>query len=478
MPSEESDHARGDASREIGAAVLQAAADPATTPARLLELLDLVEVPSVFMRIAIARAQGRQADAANAIEVARSDAMQRLQLAEAIAANPGLDRDGWMRALEFVPATAVRNPAFRRLLDEGQEMLRDYADVAALGELAKHCLRRPEDRVSEDALIEIVRLGSRSVPRLDRKGAEWLARFAQREIDWYLAQKPLIVGDIFGLRHSGEDRPEWAQESMLHCVGNVVVDVLERSTSERVVEALRRSVELGADLFGVGHRWMECLGDWEVASHDTDRFDGRVLLHCHGHSCSGIFGWAQTLGHPVLAWPDMPAGHAAALRQLETAGVNTPLFFWVRDDATLARPGWFPGRVVRSGFATAPGFIRDAVTCLTTRTPISAMEDLDDEHAAAFRDQFGLPSSWGTQLPRVQVWLVDEAGGRRIEMITQFEPGESTFRPGPNGIGLGRMCLLRDCHAGRPFPEREIVRLATLYGEDSSVVEFAKAAGR
>lgn len=85
-------------------------------------------------------------------------------LAAAVASNPNLDREQWLRALEIAPRAAVSNPVLKLLLVERTPIIqRDY-EVIALGILALHASGTRTNSSERDALVDIICAGLPEAP--------------------------------------------------------------------------------------------------------------------------------------------------------------------------------------------------------------------------------------------------------------------------------------------------------------------------
>lgn len=307
--------------------MLRDALDLNTPLARLSELLDFCDSPRIdFAKLLSAAAEAASATPKDpAIKVFENSSRD---LAEVLAAHPGLDRAEWVRALEISPAGALRNPRLKSLLDGRIPIIEKDFELLALGELARHRLGAAQDEESERVLIRLILAG---LPDPEPFGARF---FDQRSREAQ-ANRHCWNGNRLEFAY--------ARGAALHAAGNLVIDVLCQSRLEGAREAVKRCSRVGWKLLSSCDEWKLFVERLRVAPEAAKEF----LVEAWA-----VSDWDNDSDDkPVIGWAD--------------AGMH-----WIRH-----RPGFLEGQVCRSS-STAPESIRRLVRSGWTST--SAFIDDDD----------------------------------------------------------------------------------------------------
>ncbi len=128
---------------------IEEARDPRTSLVRLTEILDVCDQP----RRNYAADRKREA-----LEAALARGEFR-DLAMAVASNPNLYRDQWVRALELAPQAAVRNPLMQLMIVGGTPIIQHDYEVVALGVLAACAMHTPPCSIEREALVDLICMG-------------------------------------------------------------------------------------------------------------------------------------------------------------------------------------------------------------------------------------------------------------------------------------------------------------------------------
>jgi hypothetical protein len=164
-------------------------------------------------------------------------------LADALAGNPNLSREDWVRALEIAPAAAIRNPLFKLLVVQRVRVIEQPHELLALGALARHANARPEDTEAPLALIELVCAGLPDHELLEMYGGNF------GEHGHGMPETPAN-------RYCWQGDELWDFRAIaIHRAGTAVTDCLQRVGEVRAMTALDLCDALGWHLGGFHENW-------------------------------------------------------------------------------------------------------------------------------------------------------------------------------------------------------------------------------
>ena len=332
----------------IDAALLREGADPSTPLGRLSELLDMCDKPRKEFAKLASETDVTVRDAFLKFEVALRE-NPATQLARIISANPSLDRAEWVRALEIAPATAVRNPILKQLLQQRGQVILEESELFGLGCLARHCATNAGDVEAESVLIELICGG---LPEPERYGGVFL-QFSNWTSEGALETDP---GLARAANRYSRASARWIDRGLsIHAVGKVIVDVLSASKSDRSRAALAICNQFGRSLVRGTDEWQLYCGFLPFAPAGASNFTEELVTYAHDDF--------ELEEHIVFGWRDGDS------------------YGWVN-----YRPGFFSGIVHESADA-APEQIRQIVRESWRMTDWG---DFDGEHEWAMRvDQEG-----------------------------------------------------------------------------------------
>jgi hypothetical protein len=420
------------------------ASDPATSPIRLSQLLDLCSTQRMELAGPLRSACENMDSDPKQLESAARDKSLR-KFAQILASNPHLSREQWVRACELSPPGALNSPVLKQLLDAGSPIIVTDFEFLALGELARHCLANSGDRPAVESLAQIILAG---LPEPTYSFGTAFRAHAQSEVSAWRDSAagvaiPCADGHCISRRDwSGEMSVQdtaylgqavcmlWKRsEQMFFVVGNVIMDALEQGASEAAREASFRCAEFGLGMLAVCDDYL------------LETFDGQMgelkRMHLAGpeeatfgkcvYTTAGIDRWS---GHQMAGW--------------EVGGLT----HWLG-----VRPPMLPGRVhqpngigKRAWEGVLPEFLHalDLWIC--------------PESGSAHFDLAGIG------MGGVGVGLAPNGSGTLLSCIS-----------GDLADGTVGIAVLRGCALDRPFPEPEVARLAGLFGSKSGVLRFARS---
>jgi hypothetical protein len=215
--------------------LLREASDASTPAARLSDLLDKCD------HVRRKYAEFINADMFEEARAHLQNATHDQALADALAGNPNLSREDWVRALEIAPAAAIRNPLFKLLVVQRVRVIERPHELLALGALARHANARPEDTEAPLALIELVCAGLPDHETLEMYGGNFGEHF-------------------HGLPETPANRYCWQGDELwefrsIDRAGTAVIDCLQRVGGDRAMTALDLCDALGWHLGGFHENW-------------------------------------------------------------------------------------------------------------------------------------------------------------------------------------------------------------------------------
>jgi hypothetical protein len=222
--------------------LLREASDPTTPATRLSELLDICDAPRREFAALVGAALTKPpwGGRAEGLEHANSylkDAAHDGALAAALAGNPNLSREDWVRALEIAPAAAIRSPLLKLLLAQRIQIIESFWELAALGALAEYAIAHPEDAQAPLALVDLVCAGLQELVGFETYGGN----FGEMEH----SDMPVTAANRYCWNGDGL----WSFRAVaVHRAGIAVMDLLQRTTAEGAAEALSICDSLGSDL--------------------------------------------------------------------------------------------------------------------------------------------------------------------------------------------------------------------------------------
>ena len=266
--------------------LVREASDPKTHATRLSQLLDICDAPRrEFARLVTAaltpkmqEARGeRLAHAASYLENATHDHL----LGVALAGNPNLSREDWVRALEIEPAAAIRNPLFKLLVAQRVRIIERFHELLALGSLAKYATARPEDIDAPPALIELVCAG---LPDLDT-----IENFGGNFGETGSGDMPVTAANRYCWNGDGL----WSFRAVaVHRAGVAVMDLLQRTTAEGAAEAICICEGVGDRLTCRSDRWNLNVGRIPFAPAAEEKFSYTLITLYDNHKDLDVVGWS------------------------------------------------------------------------------------------------------------------------------------------------------------------------------------------
>ena len=289
---------------------IEEASDPRTPLARLIELLDSCDRP-----------RREYADAIRAIGTIEHDsgpllraAMDRLdaslatdecrELAEALAGNPNLDREQWVRALEIAPLAAIRNPLLPMLLIQRTPIIVADHELVSLGVLASLVTSNPTDTSAREALVEIICAGLPEEPET----------FGACFGDMPYTNLPKLPAN----RYCWDGSERWNLRSVaINDAGRAVMDALHGCESGRALEASRACDRLGDCLWYRSDRWKTylCAGAIRFAPAGQSQFTfslHTIIRDEYAHAEQSTIGWSDAMGSVWKYRPGFMQGRVMA----------------------------------------------------------------------------------------------------------------------------------------------------------------------
>ena len=201
-------------------------------------------------------------------------------LADALAGNPNLSREDWVRALEIAPAAAIRNPLFKLLVVQRVRVIEQPHELLALGALARHANARPEETEAPLALIELVCAGLPDHETLERYGGNF------GEHGHEMPETPAN-------RYCWQGDELWDFRAIaIHRAGTAVTDCLQRVGGDRAMTALDLCDALGRYLGGYHENWKDYVWVVPFAPAGDDRFTYELIArHLDNELEDKLVGW-------------------------------------------------------------------------------------------------------------------------------------------------------------------------------------------
>ena len=336
----------------------------------------------------------------------------------AVASNPNLDREQWVRALELAPQAAVRNPLMQLMMVGGTPIIQHDYEVVALGILAACAMQTPPCSIEREALVDIICMG------LEPAFAEQYGAYDQERFDDN--QHASLANRYCWNESDMRDRA-----NALHSAGRVIIDVLRGSTHTRSAQALKQCRDFGEhlcaeDLDGAGE--LDLLYWILFAPRGKCEFTHELLVISE---YSERYPWGSENGELILGWSERGAE-----------------VVWLRE---VDQPGFIPGRVRRSD-ELPPSVIQESFG--------HYVNDAGERVSGA---ELRWSCTHMTENETYDFLYFDLLSSGVITRISQ-------------GYHAQDGCAeLADCMLGKPFPVAEISRLSKLFGSDSAVVRFAQS---
>ena len=289
---------------------LEEARSASTPLARLTELLDWCDRPrqeyAVEIRAigAIGYASGPLLQAAKDRLSASVMAKDCQELAEALAENPNLDREQWVRALEIAPHSAIRNPLLPILLVERKPIIVADHELVALGSLASLATATSAAGAAEEALVDIICAGLPAEP--ETFGACFGAM--------PYTNLPAIPAN----RYCWDGAERWSLRSVaINDAGNAVMEALEAGEHARTRDAVLKCVELGERLWRRSDHWKTYLVKGAIPFAPAGHSQFTYLLHTivddgYCHAEQEVIGWTNAGETVWSSRPGFMAGRTLA----------------------------------------------------------------------------------------------------------------------------------------------------------------------
>lgn len=268
---------------------LNEALNPGTPLARLIELLDMCDQPRRQYAAEI-RAIGtidyssapKLLAAKERLDASAAGNQQR-ELAEAVALNPNLDRQHWLRALEIAPHAAIRNPLLAFLLIQRRPIIVADHELVALGALASFAMSPSSGSAAMEALVEIICCGLPVQPET------FGACFG--EMGWM--DLPALPAN----RYCWDGAERWNMRSVaINDAGTAVMDALQASDHARAQEAVRLCESLALRLWDRSDRWKTHLVTDRIPFAPAGHLEFSYVLHTlvreeYEHAEQEVIGW-------------------------------------------------------------------------------------------------------------------------------------------------------------------------------------------
>lgn len=269
---------------------LKEAQNPQAPLARLKELLDECDQPRQQFAAEV-RAIGEMDNNAGPRLRAAKDRLdtaiandQNRELLDAIAENPNLDREQWVRALEITPRAALRNSLLPLLLVERNPIIVADHELAALGSLAAFAISTPATSSAREALVDIICAGLPTEPET------FGACFGEMSYT--------NLPEIAANRYCWDGAERWCMRSVaINDAGHAVIDALQGSDHPQARSAIQKCNDLGACLWSHSGHWKTYMSAIPFAP--AGHFEFTYSLHTvvrdeYLHAEQKVIGWTKS----------------------------------------------------------------------------------------------------------------------------------------------------------------------------------------
>lgn len=379
-------------------------------------------------------------------------------LAAAVASNPNLDREQWLRALEIAPRAAVSNPVLKLLLVERTPIIQRDHEVIALGTLALHASGTRTNSSERDALVDIICAGLPEAPEpfggvfshlicskdgrlmtnlsseqdASIRAAVKAAGVVGHELS-HASKRGRIVAAEPANRYCWDGDKVWALRALaVHRAGRAVMDTLGDRSRGRQRTAFDLCVTFGQRLTRPHSRRAESPGRIPFAPRGHKKFTYE-LKTLSDHADNGC-------DHRVIGW----------------SGPNGTVWKSMDD-----RPGFHAGRVRRRS-EKIPEEIRRYVQ---RGWQADEWDDLVESYMTVELRRFS----------RVGSDPQSRTGPYRRPF--KGKKGYAVVLVSDGRFACDGLAEVDGCSCDRPFPKAEIERLTGLFGRKSEVVRFARDPG-
>jgi hypothetical protein len=312
---------------------LEEARNPRTPLARLIELLDRCDRPRREYADAILAIGTISYDSAPRLQAAKDRLVASLaaedcrELVEALAANPNLDREQWVRVLEIAPHAAIRSPLLPMLLIERKPIIIADHELVALGALASLVTSVTSDTSAMDALVELICAG------LPADTETFGACFGEMPY--------MNLPELPANRYCWGGSERWNLRSVaIDSAGKAVADALGRCESgrrPRTLEAWKACDRLGKGLWDHSARWKTYLSAGAIpfapAGHSEFTFSlNTICTDGYVHAEQEVIGWR---GPTECVWrrrPGFMAGRELAPSEEPPKEIAAVAYRWRNSD--------------------------------------------------------------------------------------------------------------------------------------------------